>query len=371
MNETFNKTCLTGVSEEMTLAALLENCKKARIKSIASRYGIRLSDKNTKQQMIEAILPAIDVNFGIRLKSYTEKELLLLLTCFRSSSLDEPTAAAVAASAPFEDGGIFLAFHKEQYAAMIPRELAGKIMSRCAARCTDRTRPALARTADVCARIYGRFTPALLASAVNAAFDETVTPQQAEAFMQNASSDLFRYADGEAVCTFGAPDMLHPLADSLDYDLPSRREIDAYASFGLDASNYYYRQVVNLVFNNAGKTFEKATDLMEQIARWCVTGGNPAWLAEAVRRAGLSLNEAQFNYLLGSIGELAGETRRQDLKGHIYNQVEGTSPLVMPQVYVAPSKGTPVHIAPKIGRNDPCPCGSGKKYKKCCGRYQS
>jgi hypothetical protein len=23
---------------------------------------------------------------------------------------------------------------------------------------------------------------------------------------------------------------------------------------------------------------------------------------------------------------------------------------------------------PKIGRNEPCPCGSGKKYKKCCGR---
>jgi preprotein translocase subunit SecA len=24
--------------------------------------------------------------------------------------------------------------------------------------------------------------------------------------------------------------------------------------------------------------------------------------------------------------------------------------------------------APKVGRNDPCPCGSGKKYKQCCGR---
>jgi preprotein translocase subunit SecA len=23
---------------------------------------------------------------------------------------------------------------------------------------------------------------------------------------------------------------------------------------------------------------------------------------------------------------------------------------------------------PKVGRNDPCPCGSGKKYKACCGR---
>lgn len=28
---------------------------------------------------------------------------------------------------------------------------------------------------------------------------------------------------------------------------------------------------------------------------------------------------------------------------------------------------TVVHEGPRIGRNDPCPCGSGKKYKKCCG----
>ena len=29
---------------------------------------------------------------------------------------------------------------------------------------------------------------------------------------------------------------------------------------------------------------------------------------------------------------------------------------------------TVVNSAAKIGRNDPCPCGSGKKYKNCCGR---
>jgi uncharacterized protein YecA (UPF0149 family) len=29
--------------------------------------------------------------------------------------------------------------------------------------------------------------------------------------------------------------------------------------------------------------------------------------------------------------------------------------------------GRPV-VASKISRNDPCPCGSGKKYKKCCAR---
>ncbi len=36
-----------------------------------------------------------------------------------------------------------------------------------------------------------------------------------------------------------------------------------------------------------------------------------------------------------------------------------------------PLPDTPVeqaHRDPSTGRNDPCPCGSGKKYKKCCGR---
>ena len=33
-------------------------------------------------------------------------------------------------------------------------------------------------------------------------------------------------------------------------------------------------------------------------------------------------------------------------------------------------KKAPVKKAAKIGPNDPCPCGSGKKYKKCCGKEE-
>jgi tetratricopeptide (TPR) repeat protein len=43
-----------------------------------------------------------------------------------------------------------------------------------------------------------------------------------------------------------------------------------------------------------------------------------------------------------------------------------------PKVYAWNNKDAAPSILPpktmKIGRNDPCPCGSGKKYKKCCGR---
>jgi len=34
----------------------------------------------------------------------------------------------------------------------------------------------------------------------------------------------------------------------------------------------------------------------------------------------------------------------------------------------AMSKAKPIRSGPKVGRNDPCPCGSGKKYKQCCGK---
>jgi preprotein translocase subunit SecA len=33
-----------------------------------------------------------------------------------------------------------------------------------------------------------------------------------------------------------------------------------------------------------------------------------------------------------------------------------------------PTKAEPVRVGPKVGRNDPCPCGSGKKYKQCHGK---
>lgn len=56
---------------------------------------------------------------------------------------------------------------------------------------------------------------------------------------------------------------------------------------------------------------------------------------------------------------------------HIHSEKEKTE---IPHSHEHPEKNTsgqpshlePYHADPKIGRNDLCPCGSGKKYKKCC-----
>ena len=38
------------------------------------------------------------------------------------------------------------------------------------------------------------------------------------------------------------------------------------------------------------------------------------------------------------------------------------------RLYLEQKKSGTVIVGRKVGRNDPCPCGSGKKYKFCCGR---
>ena len=49
--------------------------------------------------------------------------------------------------------------------------------------------------------------------------------------------------------------------------------------------------------------------------------------------------------------------------------LEHTKPSdVVSEAVEAVSKAKPVRSGPKVGRNDPCPCGSGKKHKNCCGK---
>lgn len=55
--------------------------------------------------------------------------------------------------------------------------------------------------------------------------------------------------------------------------------------------------------------------------------------------------------------EAAGEDYAADEND--YYQEPGMPPV---------AKRQPIHVEPKIGRNDPCPCGSGKKYKACHGK---
>lgn len=61
-------------------------------------------------------------------------------------------------------------------------------------------------------------------------------------------------------------------------------------------------------------------------------------------------------------------TPRQELEESMYEVYKKASTIQKEAAYVYSGDDSYRRMQPKVGRNDPCPCGSGKKYKKCCGR---
>jgi preprotein translocase subunit SecA len=86
-----------------------------------------------------------------------------------------------------------------------------------------------------------------------------------------------------------------------------------------------------------------------------------------------STNLAAFENMLSALSDVAKTTGPDAVGGKGFDRFSGPSsaaPSIQsneaPEI---PKVAVPVvRDQPKVGRNDPCPCGNGKKYKKCCGK---
>jgi SEC-C motif domain protein len=95
--------------------------------------------------------------------------------------------------------------------------------------------------------------------------------------------------------------------------------------------------------------------------RWAETAQWLGLKVVDVQAGGVDDQEAQVEFV--ATYKASGTVRPHHEISHFVKQagnwyyVDGK--LVIPQ--------TSKRDQPKVGRNDPCPCGSGKKFKKCCG----
>ena len=91
-----------------------------------------------------------------------------------------------------------------------------------------------------------------------------------------------------------------------------------------------------------------------------------------------NLFQSMMGRVRESISELAfrvtvvsEETRRSFDRQSLRESRDFAMPILsreVPGAGVGTEKHQPIRKGPKVGRNDPCPCGSGNKYKHCCGK---
>ena len=113
---------------------------------------------------------------------------------------------------------------------------------------------------------------------------------------------------------------------------------------------------------NDEETIEDAVVAITMIARVDCdkTGKTMELILEELSNIGVNFESlAQINELIKHIVPIVNVTRKWINKGYTMQELS-------PHTF-NPSTGQVVKMA-DVGRNAPCPCGSGKKYKKCCGR---
>ena len=113
------------------------------------------------------------------------------------------------------------------------------------------------------------------------------------------------------------------------------------------------------------EAFKMFEQLMEDIDQEILSGMfNSATSLEALQSffSNLSIPMQMMHEELGQFG--ISQEAPDELPPEVQTQLStGEMPEEEPEISFTFHNETP-----KVGRNDPCPCGSGKKYKKCCGR---
>ncbi|MBD5162253.1 MAG: preprotein translocase subunit SecA [Oscillibacter sp.] len=174
-----------------------------------------------------------------------------------------------------------------------------------------------------------------------------LTPEEVE---KAGAEELIELFTGKALETYAAKEAELDKARESSPNLPDMRELERVVM--LRVVDEYWMEHIDAM-----------TDLRQGIRLQAYAQSNPV---DAYKRESLHM----FEEMVAAIQE---ETVRRLYSVRLKSSQEVKRERVASNITEGRSDGT-VKKQPrkvqKVGRNDPCPCGSGKKYKKCCGRNE-
>ena len=174
-----------------------------------------------------------------------------------------------------------------------------------------------------------------------------LTPEEAE---KTSAEDFIKLFTDKAMETYAAKEAEIDKAREANANIPDMRELERVIM--LRVVDEYWMDHIDAM-----------QDLRQGIRLQAYAQSNPV---DAYKRESLHM----FEEMVSAIQE---DTVRRLYSVRLKTNEEVKRQRVASNITEGRSDGT-VKKQPrkvqKVGRNDPCPCGSGKKYKKCCGRNE-
>lgn len=162
-----------------------------------------------------------------------------------------------------------------------------------------------------------------------------------------------------------------------EFYIPTREEIEDFAEHGYFSKMPGYEELHWFLRSSMKIGKWETEDLMREIYKKVQMGNELQEVLKMIDKWGIEISDAESLQQFADImTEVNNNTRVFRHRGFTPNEMtermkdtyDSYADEISVTVFPNGINGTPRTQNKKIYPNDPCPCGSGKKYKKCCGR---
>ncbi len=214
--------------------------------------------------------------------------------------------------------------------------------------------------------------------------DDQIGTEDVEPYLDKNLRKNYVYAHDdhfvhETIAVFDEFDLVLTKKGEKPYYVPGKEELLKYADVNYYEKPKQYYDLDWYVKKNLFPNNKEKAEMLCWNIRWAcvVDGSNIQGIIDHFNTAGVNFkNENQVNEVLPLVMDLANNVRLWENNGHtpseIFEKFEKPNLRPLPAGRFLGMGDRPKlsviqgGTSEKIGRNDPCPCGSGKKYKKCC-----
>ena len=358
----------------IALFELLMRCQISELRELASRYSIKNADKMRKAELATTVQNSLLESSRLLdiLKTAEPVCWQLMQGAAASDGIMQVQSKAARYAKMFAELG-YLQYEGDTQVGFVemPAEIKNLFFTICSEENAQNARSDLLRAYSRAAvNLYGAITQEELVDIINRQIEEKTNfkelflsqTRQPEFMDYYCLWENYLVNSGFKENNFeDVPSLLSDIAGKPRY-VPEQKIFLRYSD-----EEYYertpqtYRLYAKLKTGWAVSS-DAAEKMVSGVVYYIQAGASVSVALQVLSRYGLILDNSALQMLTKMIAEIYDTSRQWTLKGYTPHEVaqiqtglNGSSPQQMPEKI-------------KIGRNSPCPCGSGKKYKKCCGR---
>jgi hypothetical protein len=362
---------------QTSLTGALSLLTKDRLSSLASMYEVAGRSKMNKQQLAEALAGPIanaeNVKTALLITQENQRELLGKLV--DAAYLEDDSFYPASYLYFMERGLLFMFYDQDKLIFAVPDEIkeAYRQINLESLSAAQARFDLVDKYLSAAVNLYGICPIEKVREIFNRQNEDQLSESELARIIEAYSSKIqFWFVDGEYVLAdYFADDYAHEIDAFLrkvktkPYYLPGKKEFLKYASTFYFEPTPEMARLKTYIEQNLCKDERTLGALMDDIQlHFSMEASMEEILHEFERRDISFKNAAQLQEMMPLLIDVSNHTRIWSNRGH--TPAELAPP---PVKNIIPNNMVRIdrHAKPeKVGRNDLCPCGSGKKYKKCC-----